>query len=383
MKKFLIITIVVIFVLFAGSKLIFDNIPASQNIPPVSSKENNGQNTTSDSLEDKDLVGIKYTAKQGYLELPVNGATGYAPVTMNLRAESNNESNIITTMQKGSGFTIIEEFGDWWEIQFGEYSGYVSHDYCMINLPDILPSAVYNNTNSKSSEFKSSYKEIPHLTGYKLYDAHSYNERLQYDEYIMPVLYNTAKKIALAQESALADGNTLIIYELFRPYEVQIDVVNKLSALSQTDLDILNGISASPWSIEWFIATGVSSHQQGYAIDVSLGEVLESTDKLSGDYIYSDVTEYTEYQMPTPMHELSIASISMPYPVTAKNDIDWRTAPIVDTMNAEALLLREYCTNSGLTPLASEWWHFNDLEIRSIAKSDGKFYVDTAFSKLP
>ncbi len=34
-------------------------------------------------------------------------------------------------------------------------------------------------------------------------------------------------------------------------------------------------------------------------------------------------------------------------------------------MNAPALGLQRYCTQSGLTPLSSEWWHFNDLDARS------------------
>lgn len=40
-------------------------------------------------------------------------------------------------------------------------------------------------------------------------------------------------------------------------------------------------------------------------------------------------------------------------------------------MTEGAKLLRTYCTNAGLSPLASEWWHFNDLDVRSATKSTG------------
>ena len=171
------------------------------------------------------------------------------------------------------------------------------------------------------------------------------------------------------------------MYELFRPYEVQINIVNQLTELSQNNLEVLKGLSAEPWSMNWFIATGLSNHQRGFALDVSLGEVLELTDKLSGDYIYGDVTEYSEYQMPTPIHELGVNSISMAYPVTSKNDEAWRTAPASNTMNGSALLLRNYCVDAGLTPLASEWWHFNDLENHGSAESSGNYFINTICSK--
>ena len=38
----------------------------------------------------------------------------------------------------------------------------------MINLPDIIPSIIYDDTNSYSSLFKSSGIDIPNVTGKKL-----------------------------------------------------------------------------------------------------------------------------------------------------------------------------------------------------------------------
>ena len=382
MKKILFIGCLLLIVLYGINQLVLENGLA---VLPLTSEttEKNKEEDTIKPLKPKKIEpsAIRYIGEEDCFELPLNGATGYATIQLNLRAEASSNSELLTMIPVGSGFVILEEDGDWWMIQLEEQIGYVYHNYCMINLPDVLPSVVYNNTNATSSYFTSSYQAIPNLTGEKLYDAYCYNERLGYEEYIMPVLYSTAKKIAVAQQAALLDGNTLVMYELFRPYEVQINIVNQLTELSQNNLEVLKGLSAEPWSMNWFIATGLSNHQRGFALDVSLGEVLELTDKLSGDYIYGDVTEYSEYQMPTPIHELGVNSISMAYPVTSKNDEAWRTAPASNTMNGSALLLRNYCVDAGLTPLASEWWHFNDLENHGSAESSGNYFINTICSK--
>ena len=57
----------------------------------------------------------------------------------------------------------------------------------MINLPDVLPSIVYENPNAKASIFKICGKDIEGITGQKLYDGLFYNQRLGRDEYLMPI----------------------------------------------------------------------------------------------------------------------------------------------------------------------------------------------------
>ena len=69
--------------------------------------------------------------------------------------------------------------------------------------------------------------------------------------------------------------------------------------------------------------------------------------------------------MPTAMHELSIAAASMARPVTSKSPTEWRKAAPAASMNEAAFALQDYCVSAGLTPLASEWWHFNDLDCLS------------------
>lgn len=329
---------------------------------------------------------IDYLQEVGTFELPVNGASGYTTVPLRLREDPSSDTNVISTLESGQGFTILEELNDWWQIDVDGKIGWVMHKYCLINLPDVIPSIIYNNTNSYSSKLMSSGKEIPNITGQKLYNAYMYNERLGKEEYIAPILYVMAPKINAAQQAALAEGNTLIIYEAFRPYEVQQKIVENLRALADTDPEVKEGISKSPWSTGWFISTGTSNHQRGYAIDVSLGKIISQGKKTTGSYIYNEISEYIEYSMPTEIHELSTAAITFNAPIPSLSDTEWRNAKPSDTMNSEALLLQEYCTKAGLTPLASEWWHFNDLDGLEIVKNNansGTFIIKNNYSVVP
>lgn len=324
-----------------------------------------------------------YTDPQGHFELPLEGATGYAAISLNVRELPTSESPLIFTVSPGIGFTIREEDGNWWLVDINGTLAYVYHPYCFLNLPDVLPSAIYKNTNASHSVFTSSYQPIPNITGLQLYDSVSYNQRLGREEYIMPVLYGTAKKLAYAQQLAKSDGNTLILYETYRPYAVQELVREELIAFSKVDTQIKAGISTAPWSTNWFIATGISNHQRGYAVDASLGKIEETEEFLVGDYLCESITRYEEAEMPTPIHELSVLSKSMASPVNSNNDIDWRTAPLSNTMNEPAIQLRAYFTEAGLTPLASEWWHFNDLDYYGMNTSTGDFILTEVCSVPP
>ena len=55
-------------------------------------------------------------------------------------------------------------------------------------------------------------------------------------------------------------------------------------------------------------------------------------------------------------------------------------------MTTPAKQLQNYCTSAGMSPLASEWWHFNDLDAKEAIKNkgiNGKFYLQDNVSKAP
>ena len=355
------------------------------NIVPDDTSNNNEfvQEENPDSQEKVEKEYTNYLEESKVFELPINGASGYASINMDLLLNPYDASEVLDSIKAGEGFTILQEKDEYWQVQYNEQIGYVKHRDCFINLPDVIPSIVYNITNSKSSQMVSSDTDIPNVTNEKLYDVYKYSSRFMEEEYVVPVLYSMAKKIAMAQQYARLENNTLVIYEAFRPYEVQRRVVNNLYNLANTNEDVKKGITSSPWSMTWFIATGVSNHQRGCAIDVSLGKILETTDKYVGDYVYNDITDYQEYTMYSKMHELSIASVLFKYPVDSMYKEDLINVPTQDYVNREVKLLESYCYKAELAPLASEWWHFNDLDSLKNAKSDGKYYIEGNFSIVP
>lgn len=323
---------------------------------------------------------------EGDLELPVNGATGYASVLMDLKATADAGSETISELEAGTAFDVLEEVGDWWYVRTATESGWVQHLYCFINLPDVIPSIIYDNTNTYASKFVSSGKMIPGITGEALYDGKAYNMRLGKVSDIVPVLYSMSKKIHLAQQAALEEGNTLVIYEGYRPFFAQKLTVDALTTLAAADPEVMAGINTHPWDTNWFIATSISNHQMGYAIDVTLAKITEQQEFVIGDYTATAVTGYTEYTMPTTIHELSMASATFTGPVKSSSPTAWLQANLADTMNEAAILLQRYCTDAGLTPLASEWWHFNDLDARFATEdnsSKGEYLLDATMSEAP
>ena len=347
---------------FIAPDIVPESVPSSA--PEISASEPSEDPVSSAPEESEpDLSEPAESAVyEGALELPIEGATGYAAAAIGMYAEPSGEGEQLATLAPGQAFVICGERGGWWQVRMDGLTGWVQHDSCMINLPDVIPSIVYQNTNVSASLFRSSGREIPGITGQALYDATSYNARFGYETCSMAVLYATAKKLANAQDRALADGYTLVLYEGFRPYETQIAVAEALSALAETDETVRAGIAAEPWSINWFIATGVSSHQWGYAVDVSLARVTAVEQETCGPYVYPRVTGCEELEMPTAMHELSSAAASLTQPVASTNLTAWQEVSPAPAMTEAALALRSYCTAAGLTPLASEWWHFNDLD---------------------
>ena len=360
----------------------------NNTITQLSEKENNYSVQTSNELVDLKDLDDKYIPKYENLEfeLPLNGATGYASINSNIREKASSNSNIVTKINAGTGFKIISESGNWLKIQINNKTGWINSTCCMINLPDIIPSIIYDDTNGYSSIFKSSEINIPNITGKKLYNNISYNERLSKEEYMMPIMYDMAKKIMKAQQLAKENGYSLKIYETYRPYETQMLVTKNLKELMNNNNTVYNGINGGGWNEGWFIAQVLSNHQKGIAMDVSLVKIDNYKAEKCGNYKYMKITEYTEEKMPTQMHELSNKAISMQYAVDSNSKTAWKNVPMAKGMTNGAKKLQDYCVEAGLTPLCSEWWHFNDLDLREEIGSNystGKYFITKCYSTIP
>jgi D-alanyl-D-alanine dipeptidase len=309
-------------------------------------------------------------------ELPVAGASGYAAVELTLYGPG--EDGPIGTLKAGTGFTILRESNQWWQVRLeDETIGWVLHSSCLINLPDVIPSIVYDNTNTYGSRLKAVGKDITGVTGAALYKAKDYNGRLGKEQYIVPAMYGMAPKIAAAQKAALAENNTLVIYEAFRSTEAHNVVYNSLTKLVASDKEVYNGMTGNSFTMGWFLAPAPYNHQRGTAIDVSLAKVVRTETKTVGSYGYTEVAEHTEYPMQTPIHELSLKS-------TIYTNIN--SVTLMPNVTEGSKLLQKYCVAAGLSPLASEWWHFNDVAEtnESIALGvTGGFSTEASFSVVP
>ena len=258
-------------------------------------------------------------------------------------------------------------------------TGWVDKKYIFVNLPDVLPSIAYNLTNASGSIFTAADgTEIPSVTGSQFYAGKQFSVRLDRKEYIVPCMYTLAQRLASVQKEAMSNGETLVIYEAFRPAAVQSAVRDGLRSLIDSDntisADMANANSLG-YGENWFIASGTSNHQAGLAVDMSLakGDPEELYGYTLDGVTYQKYETWTEYDMPSRMHELGSGAIRFKTPsgsTSMPQSLENWTESFAASEGAKRL--QKYCTDAGLIPLASEWWHFNDLNVAEIM-AKGKY----------
>ncbi|GEN50374.1 SH3 domain-containing protein [Alkalibacterium pelagium] len=334
--------------------------------------------------EPEEQVVSRY--EESMFDLPVIGAGGFTSVNTHLRETASEDADSLTVLPAGTPFYIIEEQGNWWHVRTENQEGWLSNQLAFINLPDVLPSAIYDNPNTYGSIFRSSYTDIPGITGEVLYEGYGMNDRLGRDEFIMPIIYSTAHKIAEAQQAALENNETLVIMEVFRPSTAQVLVNERLSELAEQNDEVMQGLTEAPWTMNWFINEGVSNHQRGLAVDLTLARVESVEERIIDHYIVPQVTEYATYDMYSPIFELSTASAMLERPIAARDRVGWQNIPYMNHVNEEARRLEAYMFEADLIPIASEWWHFNDIDVLEEFEDelgDGNFHLDTVMNHLP
>ncbi|MCD8015447.1 MAG: SH3 domain-containing protein [Lachnospiraceae bacterium] len=328
---------------------------------------NNGSGSEPDA---DSLLALGLT--EDYFEREVAGSTGWIAASVELKERAISSSDTIQTLSAGTAFCIKEEDGGWWRIELADgTTGYVQYDYCMINLPDILPTIEYDITNSYFSIYKSWGHEIDGVTGAKLYDAGTldtdgkvWNERLERYEYLVPVMYSAAKKIAIAQYNAYTvtgGAYTLKIYDSYRPHSVTIEIASALSKLYNSNSEVREHVDYSTepsgstytWGSSWFLAQSLSTHNTASAIDVTLCEY----DNKKGEFV--------EMAMQTDVHELSTAAIKYYSGSAEKIPENYSSAMTENAVLLDMIFIGgsygEYTfLDTGMSTLASEWWHFQD-----------------------
>ena len=333
---------------------------ATQPFPEI--KLDTSTQTQEQATQSDETVPIHMGLNYNGFELPPDGATGYAIASASLRY--NKTEHVLATIPAGGMFVIREDADKYLKVTYDGTTGYINKNLAMINLPDVIPSIKYIDSNGVASLFKSSGKALENITGQQLYTGKTWNERLNRDEFNMPVMYTTAQRIARVQQAAMLNGDCLMIYESYRPMTVQKLVNTSLSALIKSDKTVNKNINDGKWGQSWFIAKTRSNHQLGVAIDVSLGKIKSYKELAIADIRLNIPDAVEEYTMPTAMHELSNKAAALAYGVDSKSSTAWMNIAFAKTMTNPAKTMQNYFTANGMTPLASEWWHFNDLPTR-------------------
>lgn len=276
----------------------------------------------------------------------VSGSTGFACVSMPLLSEPDPNSASETEIEAGTPFLIEEEYGDYWKASFMGFEGFVPHALCAVNLPDVLPDVFYEIANASSCMYASSGKSLS-VTGMNLYGTGRIpNQRLGRDEYVVPVLYSTARMLADADDAARSRGFALRIYDAYRPKSVSVLARDSLAELYASDEDVRRNIDSdslgNAWGQGWFIAQNSSSHNFAAAVDVA------PVDPETGE----------DLPCPSPMHELS----SLAAKFSSPSESPYSESGYAPSMTPAAIALTECFIESGFRGLASEWWHFQDQE---------------------
>lgn len=268
-----------------------------------------------------------------------------------------------SSIKAGSAWCVVEEQGDVFGIRQDGAIRYVESNFCLINLPEYMDDmCAYDITNSYHSLYMVHEFEIPQVTNVvtKGYER----VRMQSGEYLVPLLYPTAKKLAEASRIARSEGYQLKIYDAFRPQAATVQIYDLTEKIlkeplpekpftnkftleqlklpepkkeidpvtkeeKEVPLTYEDVMITEQFTLNYFLAKGGSMHNLGLALDLTM----------------VDLNTGREVKMQTSMHDLSH------YSVIYKN-------------NNAAKKLEEIMKKAGFGGLVSEWWHFQDNEAR-------------------
>ena len=261
---------------------------------------------------------------------------------------------IIDTAKVGTAFCVLEEENGMFAVRINDQIGYISSNYCMINLPEYIGGLCsYDITNSYYSIYAIHEFAIENVTG--VITRGYENIRQDDGSYLVPLLYPAAKRLVNAAKSAWEQGYRLKIYDSFRPHTATLEIYDLTSMIMgdpvqsttykgvpREEMELPNPRPGWDYlSLGWlmtgtnyeqnsFLARGGSMHNLGVALDLTL-ENRETGEELP---------------MQTSMHDLSQFSV-------------------LRENNEEADLLGSIMHKAGFAGLISEWWHFQDDHARS------------------
>lgn len=312
-------------------------------------------------IEGSEFAAVSQQMEQETKESPIY-CTVWANQELPVYADAQ-KAEELGKIKAGSAWCVVEETDGMFGIYYQGKTAYVNSNLCFINLPEYMADMCsYNITNSYASLYMMHEFEIPEVTN--VITAGYEDVQLGENEYLVPLLYPTAKRLANAARTAIEKGYRLKIYDAFRPQEATLEIYELTESILDTpipelpftekktveelnlptprkEIDPITGLEViipltyrevmivEPYKLNYFVAKGTSKHNYGIALDLTL-------EKLSNG---------KELEMQTSMHDLSHYSAR-------------------DYNNSSAKSLSSIMKSAGFTTLVSEWWHFNDLESR-------------------
>lgn len=267
----------------------------------------------------------------------------------------------IAAAEQGKAYCVLDEQDGMFAVQVDGQVGYIDSTYCMINLPEYIGNLCqYDITNSYSSLYMVHEFEIPEVTdvvtkGYE-------NVQLYDDSFLVPLLYPTAQKLAVAARYAREENLIIRIYDAFRPNKATQDIYDR------TELILDEPLPEEPFT-------------DAVLEDLDLPEVQKETNE-AGEEIeipltYRDVMTNEEFPLSaflakgSSLHNLGIALDLTVVDLYTGKPLEMQTSmhdlsrySILKENTAAADRLAGIMKEAGFATLRSEWWHFQDDEAR-------------------
>ncbi len=320
-------------------------------------------------------------------------STGYSPVFATVwpvkelpMYTGTDMTMIIDHAAAGKALCVTGEDGGFFRVYTPSGDAYIDSTYCMINLADYLGGMCsYDITNSYYSLYMAHDHEIYGVSGTVIPGYE--NVLLEDGTFLVPLLYPVAKRLAKAAEKTLADGYRLKIYDSFRPYVATRYIYDATEAL--LDVQAPAGLMPRLTLPEYLSLNYEDDVYIGYDVPTPVEDISDSgenadVDEQGGGDQPSD-SGWTYRQLMTndtyglnfflarsgSMHNLGLA-----LDITLERKDDAEELPMQSHMhdlsynsilslnNGEAKLLQSYMYGEGFAGIASEWWHFQDDEVR-------------------
>ena len=324
-----------------------------------------------DALDEKDAENVQGKAPREYatawLITPIEGVDAGVPVKLLYLPDLD-----VPAHRNGWEIAADEQLAlqDSWPvpcadeavIASGDEIVAVDPDLLLVNLPDVLPQAAYDVVYSYAATSNCGGENLPGVTGQHV-DGYAYGMQPSAywasDRFAVPCAYRTALKARAASDALNEAGWRLLVYDAYRPMTAQYQLASALTEAFAENPAVQEALGG--WSVDWFVAPGASGHNFGADIDAGVCDWEGNPAALPSAFDSFDATgRLTDY----PVEDSAIDPSSYRWTVYESD---------------ACMALHEAFRAAGFTELASEWWHFGDLEteaaIRAVVGSAGLDFV--------